>query len=121
MHPRLPTDKQSVLKLRDAPGATTNTSVAPDGLDAARQHARRQSKRRRRSGAIKNGLVGIILLGVLAAAGYVGWEAYQDSREQTEIDGQFTPLTPNDAIDRLEDQPRWNGPGNPTFGVGDEP
>ena len=66
-----------------------------------------------------------------AAVGGAGWFAYtayveHDSNEQLENDRRVAELeqqrqgrTNDDLIEQLEQTPAWNGPGNPTFGVGD--
>ena len=98
-------------------------SAAPIGLDAGREHAQRRFRRRQRINRLKIFVVALVGLGVLSAAGYVGWQVYEDERakeDQLRLENQ-TNMNPREAIDILEESPRWNGPGNPTFGVGNEP
>lgn len=72
-------------------------------------------------------LVALVVVGAIGAAGWLGYTAYveHDSNEQLENDRRVAERerarqgrTPSDIIEQLEDQPAWNGPGNPTFGVG---
>ena len=57
----------------------------------------------------------------LAAAGYVGWEISQssDTPVETRTTATFFTGDTEQVIQYLDGQPKWNGPGNPTFGVGD--
>jgi hypothetical protein len=68
---------------------------------------------------ITNALVAIVACGVVGGAGYFAWTEFGRDTEPDTNTGRR--LTPTEAIEVLEEQPRWNGPGNPTFGVGDEP
>jgi mannitol-1-phosphate/altronate dehydrogenase len=72
----------------------------------------------------------VLTILLLAAVGGAGWFAYtayveHDSNEQVETDRRVAELqqersgrTTGDIINELEQTPAWNGPGNPTFGVG---
>lgn len=93
------------------------------GLDAGREHAQSRFRSRQRVNRLKILVVCLVGLGVLSAAGYVGWEVYEDERaKQDQLQRENrSSLSPRQAIDVLEDQPRWNGPGNPNFGVGVQP
>lgn len=97
-----------------------HTAVPVQGLELSRQHARRHGRRRRRSNLLTNALVAIVAFSVVGVAGYFAWTEFsRDTGPETpSTDGR---LTPTEAIEVLEEQPLWNGPGNATFGVGDEP
>ena len=45
------------------------------------------------------------------------WQVYSTETEPT--DRVVEERTPQEVIDLLEEQPAWNGPGNPAFGIGD--
>jgi hypothetical protein len=92
-----------------------------DGLDPGRKLARKQSARRRRKTAISRAVSFAIAAGAVGGAGYYGWQFYhEEQRKEAEV--QPAPdLTPQEAIDKLETLQPWNGPGNPTFGVGEAP
>lgn len=88
------------------------------GLEHGRKHAARQTKRKNRSNTIKTGVLAVMALGSVGLAAYAGWDFYQ-SEMQSDSDGvTFEQLDPKEAIEVLENSPRWNGPGNPAFGVG---
>jgi hypothetical protein len=62
-----------------------------------------------------------MLVGGVSVAAYTGWRFYdQDQDRITTVDLPAVNADPNLLIDQLEGQPRWNGPGTPTFGVGDD-
>lgn len=102
---------------------------AVHGLDAGRSHARKAQRRRHRANRALTTLLTIV---VVAALGGVGWFAYtayveHDTTEQVETDRRVAELraeqqgrSTDDIIAELEESPAWNGPGNPTFGVGSE-
>lgn len=109
---------------------TLNPLGAPSvvGLEAGREAARREQRRRRFRDSVTSGLGAVVGIAVLAAAAYVGYSIYdeqranerleaEERRAQTDQQGSGDDL--RDAIDELEQQPKWNGPGNPNFGVGD--
>ena len=98
------------------------------GLEGGRELARRHQRRRQ----IKDKMFGmagaIVALGVVASAAYIGYTIYEETQKndqieadqrQAERDRQDSGNNLNDAIDELEENPRWNGPGNPNFGVGE--
>ena len=112
------TDDMSTKKASNRVPA--HTAVPVHGLEHSRHHARRHGRRRRRANLVKNTLVAVVAFGVVGGAGYFAWTEFgRDTGPETPSTGGR--LTPTEAIEVLEEQPRWNGPGNPTFGVGDEP
>lgn len=97
------------------------------GLEGGRELARREQRRRRLRDSITSGLGALVGVSVLAAAAYVGYSIYdeQQTNDRVEADQRRAELEVErsgdgviEAIDELEEQPRWNGPGNPSFGVG---
>lgn len=74
----------------------------------------------------------VLTIMLLSAAGGAGWFAYtayveHDNNEQVETDRRVAEIqqerigrTTGDIINELEQTPSWNGPGNPTFGVGSD-
>ena len=111
------------------PGRLPSPAVV--GLDAGRSHARTQLRRKRRRDRIRNlllAVIGVAILGGVAYAGYIAYGDFQDDEEQereeirAELDGdRRTGTDLRNAIDELEEQPQFNGPGVPGLGVGDEP
>jgi hypothetical protein len=110
------------------PAQPVNVHSSPGviGLDAAREAVRKQHRRRRRGNRIITTLVALVVVAAAAGAGWFGYgffteeqtgDRIETEQRQAELDGQGGTL--RDAIDELEDKPAWNGPGNPTFGVGD--
>lgn len=100
------------------------------GLEGSREVADQRNRRKRVKARFTSAVVFAILAGVVLAAGYVGYELYTEQRadEQVERDVRLAEIqaeragrTSDDLIDQLEDTPRWNGPGAPAFGVGEEP
>lgn len=96
------------------------------GLEGGRELARRRQRRKQLKDKIFGVSGAIIALAVVASAAYIGYTIYDETQakerleseqRQAENDGEGTTI--RDAIDELEETPRWNGPGNPTFGVGD--
>jgi hypothetical protein len=107
-------------------------SPAVDGLDAGRDLARVQFRRKRRRDRIRNVFIAVIVLAVLGGFGYAGYIAYGDFADDEEVERQEiraeldaeNPRSGDDlrdAIDTLETEPKFNGPGVPGLGVGDEP
>lgn len=105
-------------------------SQAVYGLAGGRSAARRTHRWRR----LRNRVSSFVMMVVLAAAvgggawvGYSMYEAHQANedleREQkhAEFLREHSGEDVGDVIDDLNVRPKWNGPGNPTFGVGDEP
>lgn len=90
------------------------------GLEHGRAHAARQSKRKSRSNAIKTGTLAVLAAGSLGMAGYAIFN-YYESEQQREANERQAPtdMDEREALEILENQPAWNGPGNATFGVGD--
>ena len=98
------------------------------GLDAGRDVARRRQRRRRALNTVTSGIGALIGIAVLAAAAYVGYAIYDEQQatdrveaeqRRAELERERTGDDVINAIDELEESPKWNGPGNPTFGVGD--
>lgn len=96
------------------------------GLEPGRERARRQQRRRRLRNSVTSGLGVALTLAVVVAAAYVGYAIYdeQQTTERRESDLRRAELDDpdvRDVIDDLEVQPKWNGPGTPSFGVGEDP
>ena len=96
------------------------------GLEGGRELARRHQRRKQLKDKVFGVAGAIIALAVVASAAYIGYTVYDETQakekleseqRQAELDGEGTTI--REAIDELEETPRWNGPGNPTFGVGD--
>jgi hypothetical protein len=71
----------------------------------------------------------IVLMAAIGGAGWFAYTAYvehdannrlETDRRVAEIERQRSGRTTDDIIEQLEQTPAWNGPGNPTFGVGDD-
>lgn len=106
------------------------TAPAVDGLDAGRESARRSQRRRQRANSIKSFLLGMVACAVVAVAAWVGYTIYDEQQatdrleseqRRAELQQQGSGNDLRDAITELEEAPKWNGPGNPNFGVGEEP
>ena len=69
-----------------------------------------------------SGLMFLVVGGVVSGAGYYLWQFYTDEQDRTlnEEPAVVDQRDTNVIIDDLEDNPRWNGPGTPAFGVGDD-
>jgi len=98
------------------------------GLEAGREAARRNQRRRRFRDSLTSGLGALVAAAVVAVAAYVGYtiygehqatERFESDQRRAELQEQRSGDNVLDAIDEIEEQPRWNGPGNPNFGVGD--
>ena len=98
------------------------------GLEGGRAVARRRQRRRHLKDKSISAAGAIIVVAVVAAAAYVGYTFYEEQQagdrleieqRQAELDRQRSGDDLHDAIDELEVSPAWNGPGNPTFGVGE--
>lgn len=112
--------------------ATTMTEPATGpgaiGLDLGREAARRAQRRKRRHDRIITLLLTTVAAGLLGVAGWFGYQTYLDHQEQNdrerdrrvaEIERQRADEEVTDVIRDLEGSPKWNGPGNPSFGVGE--
>jgi hypothetical protein len=103
--------------------------AAVHGLEAGRKHAQRALRRRRRRNRITTLVIAAIAAGVIAGAGWVAFEIYAEhttdeqlehERRVAELERRRDGQDVEDVIGELEELPRWNGPGTPAFGVGDE-
>ena len=90
------------------------------GLALGRKQARRRASRRRVGNQIVTTLLIAFVLALVGLAGYAALQAYGADQEQPTVTTE-SPQTVDEIIDHLDSQPRWNGPGSPAFGVGDEP
>ncbi len=106
-----------------------NPLAAPSviGLEAGREVARRNQRRRRFRDTITSGIGALVAVVVVAVAAYVGYTIFGEQQETERIESELRRAELQeqrsgdnvlDAIDELEEQPKWNGPGNPNFGVG---
>ncbi|MAT04653.1 MAG: hypothetical protein CL424_06390 [Acidimicrobiaceae bacterium] len=91
------------------------------GLEHGRKRAAQQARRKNRSNTMKTGVLAVLAAGSVGLAAYVGYDYYQSEMESDSNGVTFQEVDPNEAIEILENQPRWNGPGNPAFGVGEAP
>lgn len=108
-----------------------NPLAAPSvvGLEAGREVARRNQRRRRLRDSATSGLGALVVAAAVAGAAFVGYTVYGDhqaderiesEQRRAEMEQQRSGDNVLDAIDELEDQPLWNGPGTPGLGVGDD-
>ena len=97
-------------------------SNAVHGLEGGRQRARRRASRRRLKSTLVSAVMFLVVAGVLGGAGYYLWQFYADEQERNTTDrpALIERRDTNEVIGDLEDNPRWNGPGAPAFGVGDD-
>lgn len=100
----------------------THSPVSVPGLEHGRAHARRQARRRRAANRVASILVFAVIAGGLGTAGYYLWQFYADEQREATDDTPAPDTDPStvELIEQLEDTPRWNGPGAPAFGVGDD-
>jgi hypothetical protein len=106
-----------------APAASSPAPAPPGfaGFTDGRTRARRRAGRRRLKNRAISTAVFVILIGGVSVAAYAGWRFYGEEQERkTGVDVPAVNADPNQLIDQLEGQPRWNGPGTPTFGVGND-
>ena len=107
-----------------------NPLAAPSvyGLEAGREVARRNQRRHRMRDSAASAVGALVGIAVLAAVVYVGYAIYDEQQvndraeselRRAQIEQERSGDNISDAIDELEEQPIWNGPGNPNFGVGD--
>lgn len=98
------------------------------GLDAGRELARRNQRRRRVMDSAATAVAALIGVAVLTVAVYVGYSIYTEQQgndrveselRRAELERQAGDQDVRTIIEDLEDEPIWNGPGNPSFGVGD--
>jgi cell division protein FtsB len=112
---------------KGSPTTVVTSGVAVHGLEHGRKHAQRMQRRRRRRDRVVTWITMTVVAGVLAGAGWVGYQVYDNHRTNQQIETERRVAefqreqanqTVDDVIDELEQTPAWNGPGNPTFGVG---
>ncbi len=96
------------------------------GLEGGRELARRHQRRKLFKDKVFGAAGAIVALAVVVSAAYIGYTIYTETQESDRLESEQRQaeleregVTIRDAIDELEETPRWNGPGNPTFGVGD--
>lgn len=98
------------------------------GLEGGRELARRRQRRRHLRDKSIGAAGAIIAVAVVASVAYVGYTIYDEQQaserieteqRQAELARQRSGEGLRDVIDDLEESPVWNGPGNPTFGVGE--
>ncbi len=111
------------------PGSNPYAAGAVHGLDQGRVHAKRAQRRSRRRDRILTVVMAILALTAVGSAGWFGYTAYvehntneqeETDRRVAEIERQRAGETTDDIIEKLEQTPAWNGPGNPNFGVGSD-
>lgn len=102
-----------------APTLSPLLPPAVAGLEHGRHAARRRAARHRVKNTIVSGLMFVIFAGVVGGAAWFGYQYFAVERDKISYDQNPTQQrTTDEVITILEEQPRWNGPGNPTFGVG---
>lgn len=102
---------------------TTSRLVAPSvhGLEHGRERARRNAARRRVKNTIVSGVMYTIVLGAVGTGGYFLWQFYDSQNDTGPATGPAVEHRSTiQLIDDLEEQPRWNGPGAPAFGIADD-
>lgn len=116
-------------KHEPAPPTHLHARPAVYGLDAGRARAHKLQRGRRRRTRAMTGVLIVVITAAVGGAGWVGYQAYleHNADDQLEHDRRVAELARERAgqsmegvIDELEETPRWNGPGNPTFGVGSD-
>lgn len=91
------------------------------GLESGRERARRSAARRRVKNSIVSGVAYAIVLGGIGGASYFLWQYYDSQDDTGPGDGPAVDRrSTSQLIEDLEDQPRWNGPGAPAFGIDDD-
>jgi hypothetical protein len=119
----------SRISSRQPAPSNPNLPTAVYGLEAGHRRAQRSQRRRRRSNGIITFVLAVMAVAAVGAAGWFGYLTYVDHSDTEEVErnervAEFERQRAGegiaDVIEDLEDSPRWNGPGNPTFGVGDE-
>jgi hypothetical protein len=88
-------------------------------------------RRKRRRDRVRNALWAIVAVALLGGVAWVGYQFYADfeddeqrerERIRSELDADVgTGDVLRDAIDELETEPKFNGPGVPGLGVGEAP
>ena len=109
------------------PSSNPYAAAAVHGLDDGRKRAQRRQRRSRRRDRILTAVMAILAVAAVGSASWLGYTAYVEhntneqvktDRRVAEIERQRADQTTDDIIEKLEQTPAWNGPGNPTFGVG---
>lgn len=96
------------------------------GLEAGRSRLRSAGRRRRRRDRIVTGVLASVAAAIVTVVGWGGYRFYQENQQQNRLETEQRraeleqPGDIDEIIVDLVEQPRWNGPGNPTFGVGEE-
>ncbi len=112
---------------RSTPSANTRLQPSVHGLEIGRSHARRAQRKHRRRNRIVTSVLTIMFVAAIGSAGWLAYTSYveHDTNQQLETDRRVAEIerdrigrTTDDIINELEQTPAWNGPGNPTFGVG---
>ena len=116
--------------LPDQKRSSTLDKPAVHGLDAGRHVAERRRRRNKIKDRIISTIIAIVALGFVGVGAWAGYTIYEDQQDkdaeerrrvQAELNSRGSGDDLRDAIDELETTPKWNGPGNPAFGVGDDP
>jgi type VI protein secretion system component VasK len=111
------------------PSSNPYAAAAVHGLDDGRKRAQRRQRRSRRRDRILTAVMAILAVAAVGSASWLGYTAYveHNTNQRTETDRRFAEIerqraneTTDDIIDQLQESPAWNGPGNPTFGVGSD-
>jgi len=98
------------------------------GLEVGRELARRHQRRRRIQDSAATWMAVVIGVAVVTATVYVGYSIYDEQQTTDRVEAELRRASTEqqgsgddvrDAIEQLQDEPVWNGPGNPSFGVGD--
>lgn len=104
----------------NAPTLPQRVDPSVIGLDAGRKRAQRRSSRRRFKNAVVSGATFLVVAGILGAASWFTYQFFVEEQESNPTVLLNAPSDPEQVIDELVEQPRWNGPGAPAFGVGDD-
>jgi hypothetical protein len=107
-----------------ARGATTPINYGDNavvGLDAGRSRARQRAARHRAKDRIVTTVMFVLAGAIVATAAYYGYQFYMEEQQQPVFDtGPQPGRQADEIVEDLMEQPRWNGPGSPAFGVGEE-
>ena len=112
------------------PSVQTANPLTPSsvvGLKGGRRAAEKRHRRKRIKDRMASSVMIAVLMGVVAAAAYVGYTIYDEhhtndeaERQQhyAEYQAELEGRTTGELIGQLEDTPRWNGPIAPGLGDG---